>query len=273
VKLSASVIQSQFKGFDSTSPIVDDWLLPRTPAKAFASGKIQPVDLLIGLNGRELSAFRVDAAAMAKQAGQTAKPAQSKDGGSGGGPADAVKGLANAIRPLYGAWTNPAIGVYMAKVLIHRDAARDAAMDQATNDMMLACPVGAISTLVNAGGRRAFVYRFDRAVPGKGESELGAFHGLEVPYVFDAFGDRGWRWLPFVEADHRLSGVIESYWTNFAKTGDPNAAGLPMWSAWPGGEEPFMDFSASGDAVPEHDFSPMFCHLSPERLKGQLAGN
>jgi para-nitrobenzyl esterase len=261
VKLAATIVGSQFKGFDPNSPIVDGWLLPQTPARAFASGRIQNVDLLIGLNGRELSAFRVAAAMALKQTGQPVK--------SNGGASDALKNLANTTRPLYGGWTNSAIAVYLSKAMIHRDAA----IDQATNDMMMACPIGAISALVHAAGQRAFVYRFDRSIPGKGENELGAFHGLEIPYVFDAFEDRGWRWLPFSETDHKLSRLMQNYWTNFAKTGDPNSAGLPTWSAWTGGGEPYLAFNENGDAIPQHDFSPIFCHLSADRLRRQLTGN
>jgi para-nitrobenzyl esterase len=260
VKLAASVVQAKFKGFDPNSPIVDGWLLPQSPAKAFAAGAIQKVNLLIGLNGRELSAFRVAAAMAAKQAGQDQKS---------GGVGEALKALAHTTEPLYGNWTDSAIGVYLTKALIHRDEA----IDQATNDMMMACPVGAVSALVSAAGQRAFVYRFDRSIPGKGESELGAFHGLELPYVFGAFEDRGWQWLPFSETDHKLSGTMQSYWTNFAKTGNPNSAGLPAWSPWNVGSEPYLEFDENGDAVPRRDFSPVFCHLAPERLKRQLAGN
>lgn len=268
VKLAATVVESQFKGFDPNSPLVDGWLIPQQPAKAFASGAIQKVDLMIGLNGRELSAFRMAAAAIAsttaKQTGQ-----DQKSGGAG----DALKKMADTTRPLYGNWTDAAIGLYIAKALVHRDAARVAAIDQATNDMMMQCPVGAIAALTTAAGQRVFVYKFDRSVPGKGESDLGAFHGLEIPYVFHAFDDPGWRWLPFSETDRKLSGTMEAYWTNFAKTGDPNGPGIPGWAAWSSGDEAYVDFDESGEAVPRHGFSPVFCHLSPERLKGQLAGN
>jgi para-nitrobenzyl esterase len=266
VKLAATVVASQFKGFDPNSPLVDGWLIPQSPAKAFASGAIQKVDLMIGLNGRELSAFRVAAIASttAKQTGQDQKS---------GGPGDALKKMADNTRPLYGNWTDAAIGLYVAKTLVHRDAARVAVIDQAANDMMMQCPVGAIASLTSRAGQRAFVYKFDRSIPGKGESDLGAFHGLEIPYVFHAFDDPGWRWLPFSETDRKLSGTMEAYWTNFARSGDPNGPGMPGWAAWTSGDEAYVDFDQNGEAAPRHGFSPVFCHLSPERLKGQLAGN
>ncbi|HXP07348.1 MAG TPA: carboxylesterase family protein, partial [Acidobacteriaceae bacterium] len=76
---------------------------------------------------------------------------------------------------------------------------------------------------------------------------------------------------PFTPTDQKLSQIMQTYWTNFAKTGDPNGPGLPRWVSWSADQEPFLSFSNSGDAVPQQHFSPMYCHLSPDRLKAQLA--
>ena len=35
--------------------------------------------------------------------------------------------------------------------------------------------------------------------------------------------------LPWRPEDYELSEQMGSYWTNFAKTGNPNGAGLPQW--------------------------------------------
>jgi para-nitrobenzyl esterase len=264
IKLAATVVKSQFQGFDPNSPIIDGWVLHEPPAKAFAAGRQQRVDLMIGLNGRELSAFRVAAAALAKAAGP--QPAS----GSAGA---AIKKLEDTARPIYGNWTTPALGIYLGKAIFDRVGA----VDQAGNDMLMACPIGAVAALTTAVGQHAYVYRFDRTIPGKGASALGAFHGLEIPYVFNAFDDSGWNWLPFTQADRELGRMIEDYWTNFAKTGDPsgdpNSTGLPKWSAWQSGGEPYMNFTKDAQASPSQSFSPIFCHLSPDRLKDQLGGN
>jgi para-nitrobenzyl esterase len=254
------LIASQFKGYDPNGSVVDGWVLPQLPAKAFALGATQSVDLLAGLNARELSAFRVDAAAAAKKSGKPANAA---------GMRESLKLLADTARPLYGSWTDIALAAYMARIVVHGDPA----VDQASNDILAACPIGAEAALTTRAGHRAFVYRFDRSVPGKGESNLGSFHALEIPYVFNTFQIRLWSWLPFSSTDLKLSQSIEAYWTNFAKTGDPNAPGLPAWSAWSTQDESYISFSQSGDAVPQRHFSPPFCHLSPERLRLQLASN
>src|SRR5208283_5092351 len=122
VELAHQTVKTQFKGFDPFAPLVDGWVLPQSASKAFGSGTIQKVDLLAGLNGRELSAFRVAAAMAAKQ-----NAAQGKGGGAG----EAVKKLADTARPLYGGWTDAAIGLYLVEILMHHDVA----IDQASNDI------------------------------------------------------------------------------------------------------------------------------------------
>ena len=252
------LIASQFKGYDPNASIVDGWVLPQSPARAFASGTIEPVDLLAGLNARESAAFRVVAAAAAKKSPQpAAKP----------GIGETLKQFAGVARPLYGYWTDLTVATYTIRILLHGNPA----IDQASSDILVACPVGAEAALTTSAGRRAFIYRFDRSVPGKGESELGAFHALELPYVFGAFQARTFSWLPFTSADRKLSQIMQTYWTNFAKFGDPNGPGLPQWAPWNTRQEPYLVFSQSGDAVPQQSFSPIYCHLSPDRLKQQLA--
>ena len=257
-RIEDSLIASQFKGYDPNASIVDGWVLPQSPASAFASGKIQQVDLLAGLNAREFSAFRVVAAAAVKKSPQPApKPALG----------DQLKQFADLARPLYGNWTDIAIATYAVRILMHGAPA----LDQASNDVIAACPIGAEAALTTSAGRRAFVYRFDRSVPGKGESDLGAFHSLEIPYVFGTFQTRGFRWLPFTSTDLKLSQIVQAYWTNFAKSGDPNGPGLPHWDAWSTDQESYVSFNQNGEADPQQHFSPIYCHLSPERLQEQLA--
>lgn len=251
------LIATQFKGYDPNGSIVDGWVLPQAPAKAFASGAIQKVDLLAGINAREFSAFRIAGEAAQKKSGQPVpKP----------GLGQQITQFANATRPLYGNWTNLAVATYIARIILHGTPAAD----QATNDIVMACPAGAEAALVTSAGQRAFVYRFERSIPGAGQSTLGSFHALEIPYVFGTFQTPTWNWLPFNSTDQKLSSTMQVYWTNFAKSGDPNRPGLPRWPAWSADKEPYLVFSQNGDPVPQNDFSPIFCHLSPERLKDQL---
>jgi para-nitrobenzyl esterase len=252
------LIATQYKGYDPNAAEIDGWVLPRSPAVAFATGKLLSVDLLAGFNAREFAAFRIVAEAAARKSPPTGPPP---------GMADKLKTFAALARPLYGNWTDLAVATYTARIIIQGTPA----IDQASNDIGAACPVGAEAALTTSAGHHAYVYRFDRSVPGKGESQLGAFHSLEVPYVFGTFHDRMLNWLPFTAADHKLSDIMQTYWTNFAKFGDPNGLGLPHWSPWNTSQEPYMTFTQTGDAVPQQSLSPIFCHLSPDRLKQQLA--
>jgi len=254
------LIANQFKGYDPNASVVDGWVLPQAPARAFAVGAIQKVDLLAGMNAREFSAFRIAGEAAAKKAPQPVKKPSA---------GDQLKVLANTARPLYGHWTNIMIATYLGRILVHGVVA----VDQASNDIVAGCPIGAEAALTTSAGQRAFLYRFDRSVPGDGESTLGAFHSLEIPYVFGTFHARTFSWLPFNATDEKLSAIIQAYWTNFAKTGDPNGAWLPKWAYWNADQEPYLSFSESGEAVPQQDFSPIYCHLAPDRLKQQLANN
>ena len=71
-----------------------------------------------------------------------------------------------------------------------------------------------------------YLYHFTREMPGDG---AGAYHSSELWYVFQTF-QRCWRELTGVDQD--LSGAMVRYWSNFAKTGNPNGEGLPEWKPY-----------------------------------------
>jgi para-nitrobenzyl esterase len=237
---------------DITAATADGWVLPMSPQQAFLSGSIQKVNLLIGINGRELSAFRLSAATAGRSSGGPGSVE-----GSGG-----LKKFSEAARPYFGDWTTLAIAGYFGRILLDKNAGTDGAV----NDLIGACPVGAIASLTSAIGERVFVYRFDRSIPGKGESELGAFHSLEVPYVFGSLRDKEWQWLPTTADDASLSDLLQTYWTNFAKTGNPNASGLPDWPAWSDDKE-FLVINHDASVTTQRNFAPLFSSLGAEELK------
>ncbi len=93
------------------------------------------------------------------------------------------------------------------------------------------------------GESPVYRYSFDRKIPvapgtevnGKPATaeDIGARHAGEIEYVFgalDSLAD-----VPWQTADHELSDLMMTYWSNFAGTGDPNGSGLPEWPRYAGG--------------------------------------
>jgi para-nitrobenzyl esterase len=79
------------------------------------------------------------------------------------------------------------------------------------------------------GKQPAYRYRFDLAPPPDPArpNRYGAFHSDEIEYVFGNLDSRkGIAWRP---EDYALSMQMQSYWVSFARTGNPNASGLPNW--------------------------------------------
>ncbi len=82
------------------------------------------------------------------------------------------------------------------------------------------------------GHTPVYRYRFDRPAPAEPNHPQGkyAFHSDELEYVFGTLDVRqGATWQP---ADRKLSEEMIGYWTDFARTGDPNGPGLPQWSRY-----------------------------------------
>jgi para-nitrobenzyl esterase len=77
-----------------------------------------------------------------------------------------------------------------------------------------------------ATGSPTFRYRFSY-VPESQRPDRDGGHGRELQFVFGAEGVPGA--VMFTHRDREVSSLLRAYWTNFAKTGDPNRSGLPLW--------------------------------------------
>jgi para-nitrobenzyl esterase len=97
---------------------------------------------------------------------------------------------------------------------------------------------------------RIYTYFFDHPIPWPAHPEFGAFHSSEVPYIFKTLKllDRPWQ-----PEDFKLSEMIASYWSNFAKKGDPNAPGLPRWPSYEPDSHTTMELGEHVGAIPEAD--------------------
>ena len=71
---------------------------------------------------------------------------------------------------------------------------------------------------------------------------MKAYYGIELDYVFGSLGKA----KGYDEIDFSLSDAIMTYWTNFAKTGNPNGSGLQEWPQYKFNTDLSLDF---GDRI------------------------
>jgi para-nitrobenzyl esterase len=112
---------------------------------------------------------------------------------------------------------------------------------------------------MSGGKSKAYLYRFTRLAPPT--RFLGVFHSEEIFYVFGNLDPK----YKFESTDLDLSRAMMSYWVQFARTGDPNAKGLPVWPAYDAQTDINMEL---GDTVhPEKNLFKSACDgIDPCRL-------
>jgi para-nitrobenzyl esterase len=105
------------------------------------------------------------------------------------------------------------------------------AYGQIITDSVLSCPTysGTKAIAEQQGG--VYYYRFDYDGYMLG-SLIGSVHAMEIPFVFNSL-DRSPTSLLYHRGNmaeaQDLSEIMQGYWINFVKTGDPNGPGLPDW--------------------------------------------
>jgi len=220
---------------------VDGWLFPESPIKAFTEGREQKVGLLLGSNSQELQ-----------------RPFFPMTGG-----------LRQAIRAQYGPLADGALTAYGLSGATdpEPDAELGPVLAQWATDSQFRC--GSVAELLwhTAAGNPGYQFQFSRSAPGK--KALGAPHGSEVAYVFGTLGaDQDTR--KYDETDRKTSEQMQEYWTNFAKTGDPNGGGLPPWPKFDAASRPYLDLTDNGPVAKE-GLRRQTCDLYREMLESKLA--
>ena len=109
-------------------------------------------------------------------------------------------------------------------------------------------------TQIENGRAPLYGYFYEHLRPGEkarrtpdGAAQLLAPHSSDIAYVFgtlnsgSAATDFAWE-----EYDYELSAAMGDYWTNFAKTGDPNGENLPVWTPMTQDSPKVMNFRDDG---------------------------
>jgi para-nitrobenzyl esterase len=144
-------------------------------------------------------------------------------------------------------------GEYADKILAAYPGGTDAQALRSSRDMFrdatFAWPTWTWARLQSKTGKgKVFVYYFSHRPPYPNKPEFkdwGAAHAGEISYVFGNFSAT----MPAAEADRAMSDMVSSYWVNFAKSGDPNGAGLPHWPAFTNTSAQVLNLTDSSKAV------------------------
>ena len=143
----------------------------------------------------------------------------------------------------YGRWSAEAKAAY------DPDGTADfaAMVAQANDDFGQAEPARFAASAFAANGSPAYLYRFSYVQTAMRERmRTGAPHGGEIAYVFGTLSSG--RGGPPSAEDLAVSKMAQSYWVNFARTGDPNGPGLPAWPRHDPKKDLIFDFRPDGSA-------------------------
>lgn len=91
-------------------------------------------------------------------------------------------------------------------------------------DVIFAEPALAFGLSQARAGAPTFVYRFGYVAEAQRKPDVGAVHASDVAFQFGNLAPDA------TAADRAAAKLIGDYWTNFAKAGDPNGGGLPVWT-------------------------------------------
>jgi para-nitrobenzyl esterase len=226
-------------------PVIDGWVIARSPAEVFQSGEEAAIPLLIGVTSREFGAQTFSTPTVPDE-------------------------LRKTISNLMGSFAPQTLAAYGLNDggQGNADVLHGPTADQWTADFYFRCPGVTEGVWHAAAHHPVYEYEFAHAIPG--QEAQGAAHSSDLPYVFGYFPKEGNIAGNFTDIDTKLADLIGSYWTNFAKTGNPNSTALPEWPQL-GASQSYIQFTQGGKAVTAIGLRGAQCtpyrEMMTERLK------
>ena len=201
-------------------PIVDGWVIPTDQYTMYQEKHFNDVPVLIGYNSDEGASFSRD---------RTARE------------------YIDGVHRRYDNFADDLLKAYPAGQTDVPKSARDLSRDAAFGWQTW---VWARLQSSLASGK-VYYYYFDQhpqEPAGSPRPDLGAPHGREVAYVFGHLNEL--QHEQPTAADHVISDAMVTYWTNFAKYGDPNGNGMPRWPAFSDQNAELMYFAGTPHTGP-----------------------
>lgn len=195
-------------------PILDGKLVVETAESAYKAGRQTRVPLIIGSNSAEVPAGFVNAKSKEELLSQFES---------------VKKDLAAAYDP---------------------DGTTDFAqmLTMVNTDKVWAEPARFTADAFAAKGDPAYIYLFSYvAASMKQRMRFGASHASEIAYVFDNLTGRNGAAVE--PKDMEVAKMMNTYWANFAKTGNPNGKGLPIWPVYSPKKNEIIEFRSDGSAA------------------------